>query len=270
MTPVEPRTAWAQLPEPVRLAIEAETGPVHQIATINAGLNSAITATLHTTAGPVFVKGARSERAAGQRREATINPHVVPIAPRLLWQIETRGWHILGVEHLNGHPADLAPGSADLGAITTTLARLGRMAAPAECRPIEDRWADAARTTGVDVQLLAGDRLLHTDLNPHNILVANDVARLVDWAWPTRGAAWVDTACAALWLIAEGHPPEAAETWAADNPAWADAMVDAIDAFANISVVLWQQIANADPRPWKRDMHAAARRWADYRATVQT
>jgi len=219
MTPVATRTAWNELPNQVRSAVESRTGEVHHATTISSGLNAAFTARLSTHTGSVFAKGVPSARATAQRREATINPHVQPIAPRLLWEIDTEGWHVLGFEHLDGRPADLGPTSTDLPAIAGVLGRLAELDAPeVACKRIEDRWADAARRAGADVSLLAGDHLLHTDLNPHNILITNTGPRIVDWSWPTLGATWIDTACAALWLIAEGHTPGNAESWAAGVP----------------------------------------------------
>jgi hypothetical protein len=60
---------------------------------------------------------------------------------------------------------------------------------------------------------LAGDTLLHTDYNPENILITPDgTARLIDWAWPTCGAGWIDPCCLLIRLIAAGHTAHQAET----------------------------------------------------------
>lgn len=266
MTPVATRTNWNDLPEQLRAAVEEHVGTVHRVDTISSGLNASFTARLHTTTGVTFAKGVPSDRAAAQRREAEINPHVQPFAPRLLWQMDTQGWHILGFEHLDGRAADLGPGSADLAGLADVLSQLAKLAAPSNaCKRIDDRWADAAQRAGVDTELLTGDHLLHTDLNPHNILVTETETRIVDWSWPTLGAAWLDTACAALWLIAEGHSPAAAESWASQVEAWAEATTKALDVFTQTNVVLWGQIAAAEPRPWKQRLHEAAAAWAKYR-----
>lgn len=263
MTPVATRTKWNDLPERVRATVEGHAGTVHRVDTISSGLNASFTARLHTNMGLTFAKGVPSDRAIAQRREAEINPHVQPIAPRLLWEVDTQGWHILGFEHLSGRAADLSPGSADLVGIADVLGHLADLATPRNaCKRIEERWADAAQRAGVGTELLAGDHLLHTDLNPHNILVTDTGPRLVDWSWPTLGAAWVDTACAALWLIAEGHSPAAAESWASRTEVWAETTPKALDVFTKTNVVLWGQIAAAEPRPWKQRLHEAAAAWA--------
>ncbi|MGH2601190.1 MAG: hypothetical protein ACRDJ9_17620, partial [Dehalococcoidia bacterium] len=179
---------------------------------------------------------------------------------------DTGGWHILGFEHLDARPADLSPHSTDLPAIAHTLGQLaGLTAPPTVCRRIEDRWADAAHVAGVDAGLLAGEHLLHTDLNPHNILITEHGVRIVDWSWPTLGAAWIDPACAALWLIAEGHTPSTAETCAASIPSWNECSPQSLHAFTAINAALWGQIAAADPRPWKQRLHTAARICAEHR-----
>jgi Ser/Thr protein kinase RdoA (MazF antagonist) len=86
----------------------------------------------------------------------------------------------------------------------------------------EERWAGYVESA-VALELLRGDTLLHTDHNPMNVLIADAAVHLVDWAWPTRGAAWIDPACLALRLMAAGHGPAEAEACAARVPAWAEA-----------------------------------------------
>jgi hypothetical protein len=269
MTPLVARTTWYDLPRPVRAAVEDQAGLIHRVNAISSGLNASFTARLHTDTGVTFAKGVPSDRAAAQRREAQINPLVRPIAPRLLWHIDTHGWHMLGFEHLDGRTADLTPGSLDLQGIIGVLDQLAYLDAPRDgCKRIETRWADAAQRADVDATLLAGDHLLHTDLNPHNILITDAGPRIVDWSWPTLGAAWIDTACAALWLIAEGHSPADAESWAAHVTVWAEATPEALDTFTMTNAVLWGQIAADEPRAWKQRLHKAAATWVTYRATV--
>ena len=263
-----PRTPWGELPDTVRRAVESAAGGVSEVEPISAGLNCGIAALLHTPTARVFIKGLRNDhpRVATQRREAEINPHVASIAPPLLWQVDLDGWNILAFEHLDGRHANLAPGSTDLPKVADTLTRLGQIQAPdLPLRRLEDRWAGLADDSAL--ALLAGEHLLHTDLNPHNIVIG-DTAHLVDWAWPTLGAAWIDPACAILWLIAEGHTPAAAETWAQQIPSFAAASRPSIDAFTTASRRLWEQIAYDDPQPWKLRLHAAAQVWAGHRGII--
>ncbi len=268
MRNTRPRTSWNELPGTVRRAIESATGSPRAVEPISAGLNCGIAAVLHTSTGRVFIKGLAHDhpRVATQRREAEINPYVAPIAPRLLCQVDLDGWNILAFEHLEGRHAHLAPDSPDLPKVADTLTRLGRIPAPElPLRRLEDRWAGLADDS--TLTLLTGEQLLHTDLNPHNILIGGH-ARVVDWAWPTLGAAWIDPACAALWLIAEGHTPQAAESWAQQIPSFSAASRSGIDAFTTLSRRLWEQIAHDDPQPWKLRLHAAAQAWAEHRITA--
>ena len=266
MTSATARTAWDELPGPVRDAVRSRVGEVRHVDVINSGLNASFTACLRTTSGRVFAKGAHSDRAAALRREAATNPYLETVAPALRWQVDTDGWYLLGFEYLDGHSADLTPASADLTRVADLLGHVAELEPPAAgCRRIADRWAEPAGQADVDPGLLAGNQLLHTDLNPHNILITKSGARLVDWAWPALGAAWIDTACTALWLIAEGHTPNQAEAWAATVPTWTDASDAAIDAFTAINRVLWEQIAHDEPRSWKQQLHSAANAWSLYR-----
>jgi Ser/Thr protein kinase RdoA (MazF antagonist) len=114
-------------------------------------------------------------------------------------------------------------------------------------------------------RLLAGDTLLHTDFNPLNVLVHNHTARIIDWAWPTRGAAFIDPACWLVRLIAAGHTPDSAEAWAQRCPALATASAQAITVFAQATSRVWDETERNEPVPWKQRMAQAARAWRDFR-----
>lgn len=51
-----------------------------------------------------------------------------------------------------------------------------------------------------------GNRLLHLDLHPANVLLTADGPRVIDWANAARGAAGADTAC--TWLVLATAPVE--------------------------------------------------------------
>ena len=194
-----------------------------------------------------------------------VNPYVRHVGPRLLWHVDVAGWNVLGFEHVAGRHADYAPGSADLPLVIDAMRRLGETCCSGlPLRRSEERWA-AYMDDHAALALLRGDTLLHTDYNPMNILVADGAVRIVDWAWPTRGAAWIDPACLALRLMVAGHHPAGAEAWAARVPAWAEAPREAIDTFAIISLRMWDEIAAADPQAWKLQMKGTAHEWAVFR-----
>jgi hypothetical protein len=88
-------------------------------------------------------------------------------------------------------------------------------------------------------------------------------AHLVDWAWATRGAAWLD---AGYWLTAEGDHTRA-ERWAARVAAFRVAPPAAVKAFAVASESVWAGIAQADLDPWTHRVHQATKAWAAHRTT---
>ncbi|GHB01763.1 hypothetical protein GCM10010305_51280 [Streptomyces termitum] len=90
-------------------------------------------------------------------------------------------------------------------------------------------------------------------------------ARPVDWAWATRGAAWLDAGYWAVWLVAAGHTPASAERWAAEVPSWSTAPAEGVTAFAAANARLWSENAAADPSAWTRRLATAATTWHTYR-----
>jgi hypothetical protein len=230
---------------------------------VSEGLNSEIAAVLHTSTDKVFVKGLRSDhpRVWTQQMEAMINPYVLQVSPRLLWHIETNGWNVLALEYVEGQHADYSAGSDDLPKVAEAIRLLGEVTCPdLPLKRAEQRWAPYMD----DTSALQGEALLHTDFNPLNVLI-NDTACIIDWAWPTRGAAWIDPACFILRLMAAGHTPEEAEAWAQLTPSWGLTPEKDIDAFAEASVRVWVEIAQADPQPWKKRLAVVADQWMRYR-----
>ncbi|MBL1087273.1 hypothetical protein JK359_35845 [Streptomyces actinomycinicus] len=116
---------------------------------------------------------------------------VVREVTRQLWHIEEDGWSLLGFEYVEGGHADYTPGSPDL----PTMSRLADVPAPGfELKTMPHRL----RTFVDDPQELswfAGNSLLHTEWNPHNVLITGHGALLVDWGWASLGAAWIDRHC---------------------------------------------------------------------------
>ncbi len=126
------------------------------------------------------------------------------------------------------------------------------------------RWA-AYVDRETDLDLLDGDALLHTDFNPLNILVGPDRVWIIDWAWPTRGAAFIDAGCVLIRIMAAGHSASQAEALAARCPGWQQAPPAVVDVFALVSARLYAEIARDDPQPFKQRLAIAARDWARHR-----
>jgi hypothetical protein len=262
------RFGWRDLPATVRQVVEAASGPVLKAEGTTEGLNSHLAVVLYTATDSLFLKGIRTDHpmAGAQQREAQINPYVRNVTPQLLWQTEVDGWSLLAFEAVEGRHADYTPGSPDLPKVVEVLTELGQITAPdIKLRVAEDRWAEHVDDLA-QLDLLVGDTLLHTDISPYNVLITRGPARIIDWAWPTKGAAFIDPCYLAIRLMAAGHTPQEAELWAAQVPAWRAAPREAIDAFVSISARMWSEIAAGAPHDgWKQRMGSVAVGWLTFR-----
>jgi len=226
-----PRIGWADLPDAVRVAVEAIIGDrvVEAVPQVG-GFSPGTADRVRTTSGRrAFVKAVNpglNERSAElHRREARITaalPVGVP-APRLRGVHDDGDWVALVLEDIEGcHPVtpwqtqqltavldalstlaahDVTPALADLPGTGADLAgdlqgwqRIARD--PPETL---DPWAQAHLPKLVALAkrapaALTGDRLVHTDIRADNILVRTDgTVVFVDWPWATRGPGWFDT-----------------------------------------------------------------------------
>ncbi|MDG4857069.1 aminoglycoside phosphotransferase [Streptomyces sp. T-3] len=263
------RFTFDVLPHEVLDAITTHTGPIEHITETTSGFNSEISARITTKTGDLFLKGMRTDhaRAWTQQREADTNPHVAGITPALRWRVKGDGWDVLGFDAIDGPHADYTD-TADLVAVADTLTHLSGITAPnnVELKEAGHRLRDYVPADAQE--LFAGSTLVHTDLNKANVLMANGRAMLVDWAWATRGAPWLDAAWWVIWLIAEGgHTPAAAEQWASRIPPFRTAPQAGVDAFAAAMTTLWDEIATADPGPWTSSVQNAAKTWTAHRST---
>ncbi|MGH3327759.1 MAG: aminoglycoside phosphotransferase [Streptomycetales bacterium] len=201
-------------------------------------------------------------QARTQQREAGINPHLPLACARLLWHLQAEGWDLLGYEHIGGRHADYTPGSPDLPLVAHAVAELQHIRCPATpLKRAEQRWAAHAGASAMPQ--LAGDILLHSDLAPHNILITRQ-AHIIDWAWPTRGAAWIDPAVLILRLMEAGHTAPAADAWAQQFPSWARAPHAAVSTFSRANARVWDEIARNDPQGWKKNIARHAHDWLTY------
>ncbi|MFD0688122.1 phosphotransferase [Actinomadura fibrosa] len=267
------RVEWESLPAPVRDLAQEHLGTIVKVEPIREGRRSALAALAHTKTGRAFLKAAPVDdtRAAAQlTREASLAPHLTALAPALLCDIKQAGWRLLGFEHVQGHRATYAPGSPDLPAVLETIAVLDQLAVPDEVELMwfESRWSTYAPAPRELVHL-AGGTLLHTDLNPGNVLIGPHRATLVDWGMASRGAAFVNPADLVVNLIACGHTPRDAETTVADLHAWRDSDPEVIDFYARTVASTWLQALWSYTHPWARAVVAAAQRWALYRQELR-
>ncbi|MFA1546470.1 hypothetical protein [Actinomadura chokoriensis] len=248
------RLPWHQ----TQALIEKHTGPVITARPVSEGFNSEIAVIINDT---TFVKGLRTDhpRAWTQERERRINPHIQNVSAPLRWTEITGGWDLNGFGFIDGRPASYEPSSLDLELIIAMMAHWPPAPDGVELKRAEQRWSSYSDHS----EMFAGDWLSHTDWSPTNILIGSDKrAYMLDWAWPTRGARWIDPACWIVWLIACGHHPAQAQTWASNIPLFAAAPTDAVTAFAKAQVAMWEDIGDHAPHP---GLAAAATRWVKHR-----
>lgn len=249
--------------EDARELIEKESGSFHIVKHVPGGLNSELSVIIQAGDDITFIKGRRADhpRAWTQERERAVNPAVRHISPPLKWSVRSETWDLNGFEYVPGRHADYSPGSADLPKIVTTLRMLQETPCPdTELKEAEQRWASYCDAP----ELFAGASLLHTEWTPGNVLVV-DRAWLVDWAWPTRGAAWIDPACWVVWLIASGHAPASAENHATMIPSWQEAPSTSVDEFALAQARMWAEIAAESSHPWTKSLATASSLWSTHR-----
>jgi len=244
------------------------TGDVTAVRHAERGYSSDLTAVVECAAGPVFLKAVResSPHASSLAREAQINPYVRSVSPALRWQLSESGWIILAFDVVTGTYADFAPGSPDLPAVADVVNAIGAI----DCPDIARDWRETRWDWCTDQEhLFAGETLLYTDINPDNFLMSGSGASVVDWSWPTRGAAFIDPACLVVQLIAAGHAAAEAEGWAERCTAWRTADPAAIDAFVIATIRMYRHFENRDPAPWRKEMARAVTAWGDYRAVPE-
>lgn len=289
------RCEWDALPGSVRSAVEQQCGPVVKAETPDLGCSSEFSATLYLENGRVFCKGIRTDSPAAwmHRNEAAVN-RTLPagLAPRLLWEAEVDGWLMLGFEHAAGRHPDLSPDSADLIPVAEAVAALGQLTPSAmPDRSIAARWArlpvwrqyahdppddldlwewqnlpHLAKLEEAAPEILDGDALLHTDLQAGNLLINDGAVTIIDWAWASRGASWIDPAFMVIRLIAAGHSPERAESWACRVPAWRAAPTGAVTVFAATVLGLWgHKTRSTSARSHSARLTDVAREWTRHR-----
>ncbi|WP_336298054.1 transposase [Micromonospora sp. LH3U1] len=176
------------------------------ITPASSGNHAEIASTVTGPAGPIFVKAASGELSVRSLRyELAATQAIDRHPPAVLWQFESDGWLVVGTEHLPGPHPDLSPGSTDLNLLLAALTALQETPAPGET------WFTPAARLEFAHPAMDGETLIHSDLNPANLIVTPLGLRIVDWAWATKAAAWVELALLVPWLIGSGHTAEQAE-----------------------------------------------------------
>lgn len=253
------RSDWTILPEAVAAEIAERLGGGFEAAPAPTGNHAEIASTVTGPAGTVFVKAA-SAGIQSLRFELAATKAIDLYPPAVLWHFERDDWLVVGTEHLEGRHPDLSPGSPDLGVLAVALKGLQDTPAPT------GTWFTPAGRLGFAHPAMDGPTLVHSDLNPANLIMTAGGMRIVDWAWATKAAPWVDLALLMQWLIGNGHTPEQAEGWLAQFPAWTSTERDVLDDFASRNAAKWSAKSRQSAQGWMHDLAAWTGAWATHRA----
>ncbi|NUK02941.1 hypothetical protein HRW23_34520 [Streptomyces lunaelactis] len=265
---------WDDLPTAVRARLENDLAPTGPAAPVAGGFTPGVRVQLPTDDGTVFIKAIRSASGAADmyRAEAAAN-QVLPagIGPQLLISFESDGWVVLAFDFLPGRHPDLTPGSPDLQPVIDAISRLHTPLTPCPLTNAPDITTNPVLHEA-DHQQFTGDALLHCDLRADNLLIAEDgQIRVIDWAWPHRGPAWIDTAFLVPQLVLAGHTAHDAEKWAGQVPAYQQADDTAINAFATALTRYWvSRAAQGSPelRAYRARAADAGRTWVSHRSAT--
>lgn len=254
------RIDWTALPEVVTAEIAERVGGAH-VTPASSGDHAEIAATVAGENTKVFVKAACSEHGVRSLHYELLVSRAVdwPYSPAVEWSFEADGWLVVGFEHLDGPHADLAPGSRDLDLLAAVVEDLGRTLAPGPT------WFTPATRLGFWNPAMDGEMLVHSDLNPANLIVTANGVRVVDWAYATKGAPWVELALLAPWLVGSAHSPEQADKWLNQFPAWCSTDPAALDDLASRNAGKWSAKAFESAEKWVCDLAEWTGAWAAYR-----
>ena len=251
------RIGWADLPEPVRDWVQTTLGaPVRSAVSQVGGFSPGVAARLVTADGTrAFVKAVGTELNAdsvGLHRRELAAMSVLPRmrqAPELIAGYDEDGWAALLMADVAGRKPALPWVPAELGqvlnAVTEVSARLtpcpwpGAPAAtdvlsaafvhwramadqpPADLDPYWlARIDELATLETAAVAAGRGESMIHLDVRSDNVLLTpHDGAVLVDWAWGSRGAPWLDVVILLLNVAQYGpHAPAEVDDVVASHP----------------------------------------------------
>jgi aminoglycoside phosphotransferase (APT) family kinase protein len=226
------------VPEHVRGDVEASLGsPVVSARTQVGGFSpGAAVRVVRADGTRAFVKACGStlnpdtpDLNRAEIRALELLPPQVPHA-RLLSAYDDGVWVVLVLEDVEGRRPEVPWRGADVTSMAAALERVGAVRAPAALPSFADAtdvlgaWDEvAADPEGMPAELLArlpeflgrqalarevtvGERLVHWDARADNVLVRGGEAVLLDWAWASRGAPWLDTLLLAMDFRIQGGP----------------------------------------------------------------
>ncbi|MFJ9371632.1 phosphotransferase [Nocardia sp. NPDC101769] len=293
---VAQRDEWRELPGSVREAVTDGLGaPVVSAINQRGGFSHGMAAVLTCADGnAVFAKAVRADDglAGPYRAEAAAARGLAGLVPTpaVLFTIERDGWFVVVFEFVTGHHPHLDQ-PRELNAVLELLDRMATALTPSplpamptvsevygpklrcwtalaeQSTPAEnlDAWTlrNLDRLAALEHRWLEwadGETLLHTDLRPDNLLVTADGSvMVVDWAWPCRGAAWLDLGFLAPAIAASGIDPDPI---LATQPSTADLDRVAMDSFVCALAGYWTVQSRLPVPPRSPNLRAYQKRAA--------
>lgn len=299
--------SWAQLPERVREAVHRALGADVLVSRRQGGeLVGGVLTRLQLSNGRwVFAKAlpASHPMIGLYRAEAEVSAHLPADAPvPQLLSIVDDEWLVLVFTDIDGTKPNLRPGSPELGGVLASLGRLARTLTPSplanapgvldDLAPLLRGWQELQARPEVELDPWArehldslvalesawhpwadGNTLLHNDIRAETMVRIGPARVLVvDWCYPARGAAWLDTASLVPQLIMAGHAVAKAERLVLRRPELVDVPAWAITGFATALAGHWERSARLPEQAGVRGQRnhqaraaAAALRWVAHR-----
>jgi hypothetical protein len=278
------RLQWGELPDPVRVGIEARLGSAVLAAESQVGgFSPGLASRLHLADGSrVFVKavsGRSNPDSPGMhRREARVAaalPASVP-APALRWSWDDGEWIVLAFDDVDGHPPTLPWRSSELERVLRAIAELAVLLTPSPIvleparetltrlfggwQRVVDDAMEARLGPGVRARLgellqleaqwpeaTDGESLVHLDIRADNVLLTRDRVLFVDWPAASVGAPWIDLV-AMLPSVAMQGGPDPEDIWRA-HPLRRGVDDDQVDAFLVAIVGFFAHVVSLPPPP---------------------
>ncbi|MEU6204112.1 phosphotransferase [Micromonospora musae] len=254
------RSDWAALPQGVTAEIDARVGGIIDVYPAPSGNHAEIASTVTGSADTVFVKAASTDLSVRSLRyELAATSAVDWYPPAIRWHVQRDGWLVAGAELLHGPHPDLSPGSNDLDLLGVALKGLQATPVPSGL------WFTPEGRLGFAVLGMDGGTLIHSDLNPANLIVTTNGLRIVDWAYATKAAPWVELTLLVQWLIGSGHTAAQAEQWLAQFPAWTTTDPVALDHFASHNASKWSAKSQHSTEKWVHGLATWTDEWAAHR-----
>ena len=233
-----PRISWDEVPQHVRAAVDRELGSrVGEAVTQQGGFSPGAAVRVVCEDGRrAFVKAvglSLNPDSPGLHRSEILAMSLLPDgvpAPRLLASYDDGDWVALVLEDIDGRRPSVPWHGSDVTAIAAALEQIARTSAHEQLPSFADAvhmltsWDEvAADPAGIDRALLnrlpemtaaqsmardvtTGAALVHWDARADNVLIRDGRAVLLDWAWASRGAPWLDSLLLAMDFRIQGGP----------------------------------------------------------------